>query len=115
MEEQVHFWRCKLVKDGPWIGVRTFLAPPLIDGEYLDRSPRFQALVRNETTGRMILYGEPCPIEVHGIGLRNIERITEADYRFLVDHSAYATAHAPHMPDAAPKMAINFMTMKPPF
>lgn len=107
METQVHWWRAKLIKDGPWIGVRTFFAPPLIDGEYLDRSPRFQALVRNETSGRMILYGEPCPIEIEGMGLRSVERIAEADYRYLVDHSQWATAHAPHMPDAAPKVKID--------
>lgn len=102
----VHFWRAKLVKDGPWIGVKTWLGPPLVEGEELDRSPRFQALVRNETTGRAILYGEPCPIEVDGIGLRSVERITEAEYRYLVDHSQWATAYRPDLPDAAPRVRI---------
>lgn len=104
---ETHFWRAKLIKDGPWIGVKTWLGAPLIDGEEQDRSHRWQALVRNETTGRMILYGEPCPIEVDGIGLRSLERITEADWKYLTDHSAWATAHAPTMPDAAPRVKID--------
>jgi hypothetical protein len=101
------YWRAKLVKDGPWIGVKTWRGPPLIEGEEVDRSPRWQCLVRNETTGRAILYGEPCPIEVDGIGLRSVERIDEAEYRYLIDHSQWATAHAPHLPDAAPRVKIN--------
>ncbi len=103
-----HYWRARLVKGGPWIGVRTFLDGPLVDGEVLDRSPRWQALVRTETTGRAILYGEPCPIEVDGILLRNIERISEADYRYLIDHAAYVTQWKPSEPDASPNEAIDW-------
>lgn len=104
---ETFYWRAKMVKNGPWIGVKTWLGAPLIDGEELDRSHRWQALVRTETTGRMILYGEPCPIEIEGVGIRNIERITEGEWSYLVDHARYATAHAPHMPDAAPKVKID--------
>lgn len=103
----VHYWRAKFVKDGPWVGIRTFFGPPLVDGEELDRSHRWQAVVRTETTGRPILYGEPCPIEVEGVHLRSCERITEAEWKYLVQHAEWATAHAPHMPDAAPKVKIN--------
>ena len=109
------FFRARLVKMGPYIGVMTFLAPPLIDGEWLDRSPRFQALVRNETTARAILMGDLLPIEVDQIHLRNIERIDEEPYRYLITHSTYATAHAPHMADAAPQEAVDFMKLKTPF
>lgn len=101
------YWRAKFGKDTPWIGVKTWSGPPLIDGEEQDRSHRWQALVRNETTGRMILYGEPCPIEVDGVHLRSVERIDEPEYRYLVDHAAYATAHRPDLPDASPKTKID--------
>jgi hypothetical protein len=103
----VHYWRAKFGKDTPWIGVKTFFGAPLVEGEELDRSWRWQALVRNETTGRMILYGEPCPIEVEGVHLRSVERITEQEWKFLVDHSQWATAYAPHLPDAAPRVKID--------
>lgn len=104
---KTHYWRAKLVKDGPWIGVKTVFGPPIVEGEELDRSPRWQALVRTETTGRAVLYGDECPIEVEGIGLRNLERITEQEWRYLVDHAAWSTTHAPHLPDAAPKVKID--------
>ncbi len=104
---EVWYWRAKLVKDGPIIGVKTWCGPPWIEGEEVDRSPRWQALVRLETTARAILYGEPCPIEIEGIGLRNLERIDEAEYRYLIDHADYAMNHARHLPDAAPKTKIN--------
>lgn len=101
------YWRAKLVKDGPWIGIKSWNGPPVVDGEELDRSPRWQCLVRLEKEPRAILYGEPCPIEIDGIGVRNIERIDEAEYRYLIDHAGYAAAHAPHLPDAAPKKKID--------
>lgn len=109
------FWKCRLVAKGPYVGVMTWHGAPLVEGEELDRGHRWQALVRNETTGRMILLGEPCPIEIEGMFLRNIEPTSQPNYEYLVAHAAYATAHAPHMPDAAPAEAIDFMKMKVPF
>lgn len=104
---EAHYWRAKMVKDGPWVGIKTFLGPPLVDGEELDRSHRWQAIVHTETTGRPILYGEPCPIEVEEISLRSVERIAEAEWMYLVRHAKWATTHAPHLPDAAPKKKID--------
>lgn len=70
-------------------------------------------MVRMETTGRAILYGEPLPVEIEGINLRGIERVREDEYRFLLSHAAYSTAHAPHNPDAAPTEAVDFMKHTP--
>jgi hypothetical protein len=109
------YWRARLRKDGADIGVMTWYGAPVIDGEEQDRSHRWQALVRGETTSRAILMGEPCPIEVDGISLRNIKGITEADYRLLIDHAAYAVAHRPDLPDASPNKAIDWNRQKPPF
>lgn len=103
------YWRARLVQGGPWIGVMTWFGPPLIDGEELERSPRWQALVRTEKSGRAVLFGDNCPIEVDGkdMTLRNLERIDEAEYQYLVKHAEWATQHAPHMPDAAPRTKID--------
>lgn len=106
------WWRARLIAKGPYIGVLTMLAPPLVDGEWLDRSPRWQAVVRLETTGRAILLGDRVPIEVDGVFLRNVEEIAEADYLYLIRHAEYATNHAPHMPDAAPTTAIDWNQRK---
>lgn len=102
------YWRAKLGKDMPWIGVVSWFGPPLVDGEELDRSPRWQCLVRTETTARAILFGDNCPIEVEGRDtLRNLERITEAEWSYLVKHAAWSTQHRPDLPDAAPRTKID--------
>lgn len=106
--ERVHYWTARYKKDAPLIGVKTFWGPPLVDGEFVDRSPRWQALLRNETTARAIYMGEPCPIEIEGVGIRNIEPTTRQNYEFLVAHSAFSTAHAPDNPDATPTEAVDF-------
>jgi hypothetical protein len=108
-----HFFTAQMVKDGPDIGVATFFAGPLIDGEFLDRSPRFQALIRNETSGRIIHQGEYTPVEVEGIFLRQIRETTRSNYLYLVTHSAFSTAHAPDNPDASPTEAVDFMKIVP--
>lgn len=102
-----HYWRARLVKDGPFVGVMSWFGLPIIDGEELDRHCRWQCLVRNETTSRMILLGDEVPIDVDGITLRNLERIQEADYLYLVKHSEWATNHAPDHPAASPKSKVN--------
>lgn len=112
---QRHYWTAQLVKSGVDIPVMTFFDGPLIDGEILDRSPRWQAIVRLETTGRAILQGDHVPIEVEGIFLRRIRPTTQANHEYLSAHAAYSTAHAPSNPDAAPKEAVDFMKMKVPF
>lgn len=101
------YWKARLAKGTPYIPIVTWFGPPYIGGEELDRSPRFQALVRNETTARAILFGDMTPIEVEGIQLRNLEKIDEAEWRFLTDHAKWATARAPHLPDASPRTPID--------
>jgi hypothetical protein len=106
-----HFWRAKLVPGGPFVGVKTFLGPPLVDGEYLDRSPRWQAIIRNETTARAILMlgNENAPVEIDGKNIRSVQAITKEDYLLLIRHSEWATKHAPHLPDANPETPIDWM------
>lgn len=107
------FFTARMAKGAPLIGVATFYAPPLVDGEWLDRSPRFQCLLRTETTARMILMGDYIPVEIEGAFIRNVTPTTEANYRYLVSHAAYSTAHAPENPDAMPTEAIDFSKYVP--
>ncbi len=111
--ERIHFWTAKFVKNGPLIGVKTFFGPPYVDGEFLDRGSRWQALLGAEVTARAILMGEPCPIEVDGCYLRNISPTTEANHSYLVAHAAYSMAHAPQNTDASPKEAVDFNKYTP--
>lgn len=111
--ERVHYWTGKFVKNGPLVGIKTFFGAPYIDGEFVDRSHRWQALLGAELTARMILMGEPCPIEIDGCYLRNITPTTEANYSYLVAHAAYSMAHAPENADASPTEAIDFNKFVP--
>lgn len=108
-----YYWSARLVAHGPYIGVMSWFGAPVVDGDTLDRSHRWQCLVRNETTSRAILQGDHIPVEVDGVFLRNIEKISQAQYQDLVAHSEYSTAHAPTNPDAAPNEAVNFMKITP--
>lgn len=110
-----YYFRARLVGKGPFIGVATWFGPPWVDGEEVDRSPRWQALVHIETTARAILMGDFIPIEVDGIGLRNLERIDDREYRFLVAHRAHAAEFRPESPEAQPRKPVDFHTLKPRF
>lgn len=112
---QRHYWCARLVKGGPVIPVQTVYCGPLVEGEEQDRSPRWQALVRDETTGRAVLMGDHIPIEVDGVMLRNIEPIKEADYLFMVDHAKYMTKKHPDHPEAQPNTEIDWNTYLPRF
>lgn len=102
------YWKARLVRNGPWVGIVTWFGAPVIDGEEQDRSHSWQCMIRTETTSRLVLFGDNCPIEVDGnVTLRNLERIDETEWAYLRDHAQWATAHAPHLPDAAPRTAIN--------
>lgn len=101
------YWQARLVSKGPYVGVKTFYSGPVIDGEEQDRSPRWQALVGNETTARAILMGDDVPIEIDGPTLRNLEAIDEAAYRYLVAHASWATTYNQPHPAATPRRPID--------
>lgn len=110
-----HFWKARLVAGGPFVGVKTFHGPPLVDGEYLDRSYRWQAIVGLETVARPILMGDECPTEIEGKFLRGIERIDQAAYRHLIEHAAWATKYRPDLPDANPEKPVDWQKATIPF
>ena len=107
------FFRARLAKGAPFIGVRLFVGPPVVDGDELDRSHRLQVTVADETTSRAVLMlGDgDIPVEVDGVTLRSIEPVSEAEWRFLVAHQAWATEHQPDHPKAKPRKAVDFNTL----
>jgi hypothetical protein len=108
-----HYWRARLVKGGPTIAVATFFDAPFVDGEIVDRAPRWQALVGTETTARAILMGDALPIEVDGATLRNLESVELAEYEFLIGHRAWAEEHQPDHYAATPRKAIDVRKLEP--
>jgi len=111
------FFRARMAKAGPFIGVRMFFGPPVIDGEELDRSPRWQVTIGAETTSRAVLMlaADEIPVEVEDVLLRSVEAVTEAEWQYLVAHQAWATEHAPNHPKAEPRRAVDFNTIPLPF
>lgn len=109
------YYRARIAKDGPFVGVKCWEGAPFVDGEELDRSPRLQALVHTEKTARAILQlgDEGVPVEVHGLTLRNIEPIQEHEYRYLVAHAAWAEEHKPDHPHADARTAVDFHKLLP--
>lgn len=97
-----------MAKLAPFVGVAVWEGPPWVDGCELDRSHRLQALVRTETTARAVLMmGVDAPVEIEGERLSNVQRISKDDYLHLVETAVWATAHAPHRPEATPREAID--------
>lgn len=109
------YWRARLKSGAPYIALCTWWGQPIMDGEELDRHMRWQCLVSNETTSRMVLMGDSVPIDVDGISLRNIESISKGDYDFMRSHSAWAVEHRPDLPEAAPRSKIDWNRLKPVF
>lgn len=109
------YYQARLTKGGPFVAVRVFFAGPMIDGEIQDRSPRWQALVSTERDARMILMGDAMPIEVDGITLRGCERITDAEYRYLLAHGEWCDATTANHPRTTPRQAVDFNTLAPRF
>lgn len=106
-----HFYRARLVGQGPYVGVMVWHGMPLVDGDELDRSPRWQALVGTAKTARAVLLGDSLPVEVEGVTLRNLETVAEDEYRYLVAHADWARQHAPTAPDATPRQKIDLRRM----
>ena len=87
----------------------TFFGPPVIEGEIVDRSYRYQVLVRLEETARLVLQGDMTPIEIEDFGfLSNLESIDEPTYRYMRDMAGWATEHAPDHPAASPRAPIDW-------
>lgn len=109
------YYKARLVKDGPFVGVKVWHGLPFVDGEEIDRAPRLQALVHTERTARVVTMTgvDDVPVDVDGVTLRNIETILEHQYRFLVAHADWAKAHKPDHPKADARKPVDFNKLLP--
>ena len=100
------FYRRKLVKGGPFVGVLIFWGCPLdpYSGEPMQRSPMLRCWVNGE---------EADPIDqwtwVAG------GKITQAEYEFLLADAAHAMEFRPAAPRANPRKTIDLMESELPF
>lgn len=114
MAQRDSYYSARLTRGGPLVGVHVWFGPPLIDGEEMDRSPRWQALIDTETTGRPVhqFADDGAPLDVDGVTLREPAPINEALYRFLIERARWAQKHAPHHPSASPRDAIDLRGLR---
>lgn len=110
------FYATTLVKHGPRVPVRIWFGPPVINGEELDRSPRWNV----EADGRTDRWEEDTDADYRCRVSIEVDRfwpyvarepITATEYAYLARHSAWAKEHQPNHPKASPYKAVDFNTL----
>lgn len=106
----------RLARGGVRVAVRIWEGPPVIEGEELDRSPRWCCEIdgRTDRLERDDEAGYLCrvPLEIdrawpYCAG----EPIAESEYRYLLAHAEWAREHQPEHPRAQPRKAVDFHTL----
>lgn len=104
------FYAMSLVRGGPLVPVRIWFGLPILDGEELDRSPRWCCEIDRRTdraadgVRELLDFDRAWPWCAR-------KPITEADYLFMVSHADWATEHQPDHPKASPRTAVDFNTL----
>ncbi len=100
---QAGYYKRRLVKGGPWVGVHIWYGPPTCPhtGQLLDRSWRWQALVNGEDADEYEAWISGCA-----------NPITKEEYEYLLAHSDWAKNYAP---DLAPDKKIDLNKINPIF
>jgi hypothetical protein len=108
------YYAMSLVRGGPLVPVKIWFGRPVLDGDELDRSPRWCCEIDRKTDR-----------EVDGIReLLDFDRawpwcarkpIDEATYRYMVAHADWAVEHRPEHPKATPRKAVDWLNSSLPF
>ncbi len=104
---QPGFYKRRLIKGGPFIGVMVWQSCPFHwqDGEMtVDRSRPLLCLVNGEHANAHDQWSW-----VAG------SRVTEAEYRFLMADAAHASEYRPTAPRARPREKIDMLTVELPY
>ncbi|HTE38032.1 MAG TPA: hypothetical protein VK634_17100 [Reyranella sp.] len=112
------YYQIRLVKKGVFVPVFIWFGAPIVDGEALDRSPRWCVEIDGRTD--RLEYdadGEPwCRVPLDPLRVwPHCARwqISEAEYEHLRARKTWAVEHAPTHPSAVPRETIDLTTMKP--
>jgi hypothetical protein len=112
------YYRVRLIRGGIHVGVRVWFGNPVIDGEEQDRSPRWCVEVDGKTTRPVVdkdgnkIEGHVEPLDVFDVW-PFCERITEREFRFLVDRRVWAQRHATEHPAAQSRKPIDLRRLPP--
>lgn len=108
----------KLVRNGVRVPVRIWFGAPVVDGEELDRSPRWCVEIDGRTDRtEKDADGYRCRVPLDVLDAWPYcarEPITAAEYAYLVAHAAWARDHAPDHPKAEPRKPVDFNTIPLP-
>lgn len=108
----------KLARNGVRVPVRIWFGQAIIAGETQDRSPGWHCEIdgrtdeweRDRETGYRCLVAIPIDRAWPYVAR---EPVTEAEYRYLVEHAAWIREHQPDHPKANPRKAVDFHTIMP--
>lgn len=112
LSDKPKFYRIKLVKDGPPVGLKYWYGQPLdpVTGEILDRSPRWIA----EVNGKPADLAEIAPWVVEGLGSEvKGEEISADEYLYLTALHDYAINHDATAPEANIRTPVDRRKLAP--
>lgn len=105
----------KLVRGGPRVPVRIWFGNAIIAGEEQDRAPGWFVEIDGRTD--RVEFGDDgyrcrVPLDVERVWPHCAkDPVSEAEYRFLVSHAAWAREHQPDHPKAQPRKPVDFHTL----
>jgi|SRR5580765_5045783 len=110
------FYAMRLARAGIEVAVRIWFGPPVVDGEELDRSPRWCA----EVDGRTDKTVDGCRVPIDPLDddvwpFCTARTIDQAEFDFLTRRAAWARRYAASHPAARPRRAIDLRSLPPLF
>lgn len=99
-----------LCKDGPMVPVRLWFGKPVLDGDELDRSPRWCVEINRRTDRVDKGVRELLDIEMAWPWCAR-NPVSAQTYRHMVAVVDWAVEHAPEHPKASPYKAVDFHTL----
>jgi hypothetical protein len=116
------FYATRLVRGGIEVPVRIWFGAPIVDGDELDRSPRWCVELDGKTTKTErdpdTGYEARVPLDPLHDGVWPFcarKPITESEFAFLTRRAAWAREHQPEHPAATPRERVDVRRLPPVF
>lgn len=106
------FYRVRLVRGALFVRVLVWHGRPIVDGQTVDRAPRWCVAVDGRTDKLDDEAGCHVPLDVNDVWPW-CEPISRREYCFLKRRERWANKHAPDHPAANPRRRIEVGKLKP--
>ena len=107
-EPAAGFYKIKIIRGGPWLGVRIWYDDDPRDPDFPDIPLDRAHIWRAERDGREVDVSAVWPFAAN-------HPIDAAEYAYLLGDAAHARAHRPFDPEANPGEAVDLGRIKPIF